>query len=75
MQIVIDVKNQEIADKIIWFLKQIKGISFKKNDFFNAKEEEKWDYWNEKEIQNFGKVTYGLSSNDFDDEYEDYSKW
>ena len=32
MQIVIDVKNQEIADKIIWFLKQIKGISFRKKN-------------------------------------------
>ena len=73
MQIVIDVKNQEIADKIIWFLKQIKGINFKKSNF--SQKEKKWDYWSEKEIQNFGKITYGLSSNDFDDENEDYSKW
>jgi len=69
VQIVIDVKNQEIADKIIWFLKQIKGINFR------FQKEKQWDYWNEKEIQNFGKITYGLSSNDFDDENEDYSKW
>jgi hypothetical protein len=34
-----------------------------------------WTYWNEIEIENFGKHSLGLSSNDFDDDNEDYSKW
>ena len=45
MQIVIDVKDKNTADKIIWFLKQIKGIRFHrntKNDIIKTiKEEEK----------------------------------
>jgi len=68
VQIVIDVKNEETADKIIWFLKQIKGIRFHRKN-------QKWKYWSEKELRNFGKIAYSLSSNDFDDEDEDYSKW
>jgi hypothetical protein len=34
-----------------------------------------WDYWKDEEIKNFGKHSYGLSSNDFEDDEEDYSKW
>ena len=40
-----------------------------------VKENEDIDYWNEEELKNFGKYSVGLSSNDFDDEDEDYSKW
>jgi len=41
-----------------------------------AKEENfEWDYWTEDEIKNFGKHSFGLSSNDFEDDDEDYSKW
>jgi len=36
---------------------------------------EEWDYWSEEEIKNFGKYSVGLSSNDFEDDDEDYSKW
>jgi len=37
--------------------------------------DEEWDYWSEDEIKNFGKYSAGLSSNDFEDDDEDYSKW
>ena len=35
---------------------------------------ENWTYWSDDELDNFGKISIGLSSNDYDDE-EDYSKW
>ncbi len=34
---------------------------------------QKWTYWKEEELENFGKISIGLSKNDYDD--EDYSKW
>lgn len=37
--------------------------------------EDKWSYWRDEELDNFGKIAVGLSKNDFDDEDEDYSKW
>jgi prevent-host-death family protein len=37
--------------------------------------DEEWNYWNDTEIDNFGKIAIGLSKNDFDDKDEDYSKW
>jgi len=38
------------------------------------KTDTQWQYWNDTELDNFGKISIGLSNNDFDDE-EDYSKW
>jgi len=34
-----------------------------------------WNFWSDKELDNFGKIAIGLSKNDFDDEDEDYSQW
>jgi prevent-host-death family protein len=36
---------------------------------------EDWDYWSDNEIDNFGKISIGLSNHDYDDEDEDYSQW
>ena len=36
---------------------------------------DEYEFWNEKELKNFGKYSYGLAKDDFDDENEDYSKW
>jgi len=36
---------------------------------------QEWSYWNDNEIDNFGKISLGLSKNNFDDEDEDYSQW
>ena len=33
---------------------------------------QQWDYWQDEELDNFGKIAIGLSFNDYD---EDYSKW
>jgi hypothetical protein len=33
----------------------------------------RWEYWKEEELDNFGKISIGLSKHDYDD--EDYSKW
>lgn len=74
MQIVVEVQNEKVGDKVIWFLNQIKGVKVyeKKREKLD---EENIDYWTEEELKDFGKITYGLSSNDFGDENEDYSKW
>ena len=32
-----------------------------------------WEYWDDTELDNFGKIAIGLSKHDYDD--EDYSKW
>lgn len=34
---------------------------------------QEWDYWSDKELDNFGKIAIGLSKHDYDD--EDYSQW
>lgn len=35
--------------------------------------EQKWTYWRDDELDNFGKISIGLSRHDYDN--EDYSKW
>ena len=37
--------------------------------------EDDYKFWSDEEIENFGKYSFGLSSNDFEDDDEDYSKW
>lgn len=34
---------------------------------------DKWSYWKEEELDNFGKIAIGLSRHNYDN--EDYSKW
>ncbi|TQV62485.1 MAG: type II toxin-antitoxin system Phd/YefM family antitoxin [Sulfurovum sp.] len=34
---------------------------------------QKWIYWRDEELDNFGKIAIGLSRHDYDD--EDYSQW
>jgi len=36
-------------------------------------EEQRWIYWKDEELDNFGKISIGLSRHDYDS--EDYSKW
>jgi len=36
---------------------------------------EEWSFWNNNELDNFGKIAIGLSNNNFEDEDEDYSTW
>ena len=37
--------------------------------------DDEWSYWSDNEIDNFGKISIGLSNHDYDDEDEDYSQW
>ncbi|WP_297443228.1 type II toxin-antitoxin system Phd/YefM family antitoxin [Sulfurimonas sp.] len=37
--------------------------------------DDEWSFWSDSEIDNFSKIAIGLSSNNFDDEDEDYSEW
>jgi len=37
------------------------------------REEPKWSYWRDEELNNFGKIAIGLSHHNYDN--EDYSKW
>jgi len=34
---------------------------------------EKWTYWKDEELDNFGKIAIGLTKHDYDD--EDYTTW
>ena len=36
-------------------------------------QQQKWIYWRDEELDNFGKIAIGLSRHDYDS--EDYSKW
>ena len=58
------------SQAITLFLNRIK---YEKGIPFDLNIDEKWDYWSDEELDNFGKTTMGLSRNDYDD--EDYSKW
>jgi len=37
--------------------------------------EEEYEFWGDEELDNIGKIAYGLMSDDFNDDNEDYSKW
>jgi len=45
---------------------RLKSIEEKFND-------SKWTYWEDEELDNFGKIVIGLSHHNYDN--EDYSKW
>ena len=73
--IIINVKDG-VLDKIMYLLKNLSDIeiveSLKKE---NVQSDERWIYWRDEELDNFGKIAIGLSTNDYDDYDEDYSKW
>ncbi|RLA07941.1 MAG: hypothetical protein DRQ51_04190 [Gammaproteobacteria bacterium] len=71
--------NDSVFDKIINLLK-----NFSTNDVMIVENKtskkspdgsQNWQYWSDNELDNFANNTIGLSSNDFDDDDEDYSKW
>ena len=73
--ITINVKDG-VLDKVMYLLKNLSDIeiveSLKKE---NLKSDEKWIYWRDEELDNFGEIAIGLSRNDYEDGDEDYSKW
>ena len=71
--IIINVQDN-VLDKIIHILKNISGIEIvERVEKKNSTTDERWSYWREEELDNFGKISIGLSKHDYDD--EDYSKW
>ena len=72
--ITINVKDN-VLDKIMYLLKNLSDIeiveSLKEE---NMQSDDRWLYWRDEELDNFGKIAIGLSKNDYDDD-EDYSKW
>ncbi len=73
--ITINVKDS-VLDKIMYLLKNLSDIeiveSLKKE---NMQSDDRWIYWRDEELDNFGKIAIGLSKNDYEDGGEDYSKW
>jgi len=75
--ITIKVKDNAL-DKVLYLLKNLSDIEVIGSDNQNLnthheKDDERWIYWKDTELDNFGKIAIGLSRNDYDD--EDYSKW
>jgi len=72
-RITIDV-NDKVIDKILYLLQSLKDVKIVKAPAeTDLQENEKWSYWKEEELDNFGKIAIGLSRHDYDE--EDYSKW
>ncbi len=74
-----DVKNNSIEKIGILKNNRLEVVVLSTEEYSRLKriEEEsnnsKWEYWKDKELDNFGKIAIGLSKNDYDN--EDYSKW
>ena len=77
MQLIIDIKNESIADNIIWLLKsfQDKGVEIKKSKDF-AQEE---DFFSDEYIaNNWRKIGMNTHSADLDDneiKYDAYARF
>jgi len=76
--ITINVKDKSL-DNILYLLKNLSDIEIieEKRQSTKVKQEndknERWIYWKDAELDNFGKISIGLSKHDYDN--EDYSKW
>ena len=70
--IIIDVQDN-VLDKIVHMLRDMSGIESIKKIEKKKSTDERWSYWKEEELDNYGKISIGLSKHDYDD--EDYSKW
>ncbi len=76
--ITINVKDN-VLDKVLYLLKNLSDIEIVENKDKDIKisqkdnDDERWVYWEDAELDNFGKIAIGLSHNNYDD--EDYSKW
>lgn len=71
--------EDSVFDKVIYFLQNLPKNEVRivedKLIADNERDGLDWNYWSEEELKNFGKYTMALSSNDFGDDNEDYSKW
>lgn len=75
--ITINVKDN-VLDKVLYLLKNLSDIEIVESNnkdihSHHKDDDQRWIYWKDTELDNFGKIAIGLSRNDYDD--EDYSKW
>ena len=74
-----DVKNNSLEKIGVLKNNRLEAVVLSTVEYARLKkiEEEavdiKWTYWQDEELDNFGKIAIGLSKHDYDD--EDYSKW
>ncbi len=65
--------QENVLDKVMYLLKNLSDIEIvdagKKS---NNQKDEKWTYWRDEELNNFGKIAIGLSKQNYGN--EDYSK-
>ena len=74
-----DVKNNSLEKIGVLKNNRLEAVVLSTAEYARLKEIEenamnqKWTYWKEEELENFGKISIGLSKHDYDD--EDYTKW
>jgi hypothetical protein len=69
--VIINIKDNAF-EKVNDLFKNISDIEI--IDSRGKKEvQDRWVYWQDSELDNFGKIAIGLSKYDYND--EDYSKW
>jgi PHD/YefM family antitoxin component YafN of YafNO toxin-antitoxin module len=74
-----DVKNHTIEKIGVLKNNHLEAVVLSTEEYARLKQIEedamndKWRYWQEEELENFGKISIGLSKHDYDD--EDYSRW
>ena len=76
--ITINVKDK-VLDNVLYLLKNLSDIEIveDKDQLIRVKQKgesnERWAYWKDVELDNFGKIAIGLTKHGYDD--EDYSQW
>ena len=70
--ITINVKDT-VVENILYLLKNLSDIEIVETKELHQDDDKAWSYWKDEELDNFGKISIGLSKHDYDD--EDYSKW
>jgi hypothetical protein len=74
-----DVKNNSLEKIGVLKNNRLEAVVLSTAEYTRLKQIEenamnqKWTYWKEEELENFGKIAIGLSKHDYDD--EDYTKW
>jgi SpoU rRNA methylase family enzyme len=74
-----DVKNNSLEKIGVLKNNRLEAVVLSTAEYTRLKQieadamNEKWTYWKEEELGNFGKIAIGLSKHDYDD--EDYTKW
>ena len=67
MHSIINVQDS-MLDKIVHILKNISETeTIEKIEKQITISDDRWEYWKEEELDNFGKISIGLSKHDYDD--------